>query len=139
MAVFLFRGVHEQLIFSTLILNIVVPFVSLAAFVLREHRKQSDAVETLTSLKSEVEKLWAKALKNPWSADLDQDSRNLQDAIYRNRTLNPLVYDWVYWLSRKINEDSAHHGAETLVAEAQRSLAEAKEMHEVSLSLHNVR
>ena len=131
-AVFLFRGVHEHLIFSTLILNVFVPFVPLAAFVLREYRKQSDAVETLTALKSEVEKLWAKALKNPRSADLDQDSRNLQDAIYRNRTSNTLVYDWVYWLSRKLNEDSAHHAAKTLVVDAQHSLTETKEVHEAA-------
>ena len=128
----LFRGVHENLAFPALVLNVMVPFIPLAAFVLREHRKQSDTVETLTTLKSEVEKLWAKALKAPQSNELDQDSRNLQDAIYRNRTSNPLVYDWVYWLSRKLNEDSAHHAAETLVAEAQSSLNKTKEKHEAA-------
>ena len=123
---FMVRGVHESLTLSTLLVDVIVPFVPLAAFVLREHRKQSDTVETLTTLKSEVEKLWANALKMPESAELAQDSRNLQDAIYRNRTSNPLVYDWVYWLSRKLNEDSARHAAETLVADARRSLAEMK-------------
>jgi hypothetical protein len=118
----MYRGVHEGLTFPDLLLNVIVPFIPLAAFVLREHRKQSDTVETLNTLKSEVEKLWAKALKTPSSAELAQDSRNLQDAIYRNRTSNPLVYDWVYWLRRKFNEDLARHGAESLVADAQRSL-----------------
>lgn len=122
----LIHGIHEGLTLSDQLLKVVIPFVPLAAFVLREHRKQSDAVETLTTLKAEVEKLWAKALKEPASTELQQDSRNLQDAIYRNRTANPLVYDWVYWLSRKLNEDSARHAAETLVAEAKRSLGEVK-------------
>jgi len=117
----MYYGVHEGLTLSALLLNIV-PVTPFAAFALREHRKQSDAVETLTTLKSEVDKLWAKALKTPGSAELAQDSRNLQDAIYRNRTSNPLVYDWVYWLKRKLNEDLARYRAETLVAEAQRSL-----------------
>ncbi|SER72255.1 hypothetical protein SAMN02982919_02881 [Giesbergeria anulus] len=125
-AFLMYRGVHEGLTFSDLLLNVIVPFIPLAAFVLREHRKQSDTVETLTTLKSEVDKLWAKALKTPSSAELAQDSRNLQDAIYRNRTSNPLVYDWVYWLRRKLNEDLARHGAETLVADAQHSLTSVK-------------
>lgn len=123
----LYRGLHEGLTVPDLLLTVLVPFTPLAAFVLREHRKQADTVESLTTMKSEVDKLWAKALKAPHSAELAQDSRNLQDAIYRNRTSNPLVYDWVYWLMRKLNEDSARHAAETLVAEANRSLAPLKE------------
>lgn len=128
MVVFLlYHGLHKGLSISDLLLTVIVPFVPLAAFVLREHRKQSDAVESLTTQKSEVDKLWVKALKTPDSTELGQDSRNLQDAIYRNRTSNPLVYDWVYWLMRKLNEDSARHAAETLVAEVKRSLTQFKE------------
>lgn len=128
MIMFLFyHGLHEGLYISDLLLTVLVPFMPFAAFVLREHRKQSDTVESLTTLKSEVDKLWAKALKMPDSAELGQDSRNLQDAIYRNRTSNPLVYDWVYWLMRKLNEDSARHAAETFVAEVKRSLPQVKE------------
>lgn len=128
MVVFLLHhGLDEDLSVHELILTILVPFMPFAAFVLREHRKQSDTVESLTTQKSEVDKLWAKALKTPDSNELGQDSRNLQDAIYRNRTSNPLVYDWVYWLMRKLNEDSARHAAETLVAEVKRSLTQVKE------------
>lgn len=123
----LYRGVNEELSFVALLLTVFVPFMPLAAYVLREHRKQSDTVESLTTLKSEVDKLWSKALKSPNSTELAQDSRCLQDAIYRNRTSNPLVYDWVYWLVRKFNEDLALHAAQTLVAEAQRSLTAEEE------------
>lgn len=120
---FLARGVCDGLTLSALLLNVLLPFIPLGAFVLREHRKQVDTVDSLTTLKSETDKLWSKALKSPDSPDLEQDSRNLQDAIYRNRTSNPLVYDWVYWLSRKFNEDLARHAAATLVAEAQYNLS----------------
>lgn len=119
---FLARGIYDGLTLASLLLNIFVPFLPLGAFVLREHRKQADTIESLSTLRSETDKLWAKALKSPASPELDQDARNLQDAIYRNRTSNPLVYDWVYWLSRRLNEDLARHAAATLVAEAQRSL-----------------
>jgi len=120
---FLVRGVYDGLTLAALLLNVLVPFLPLGAFVLREHRKQADTIESLSTLRSETDKLWAKALKSPASPELDQDARNLQDAIYRNRTSNPLVYDWVYWLSRKLNENLAHHAAATLVAEAQRNLS----------------
>lgn len=118
----LYRGVAEGLSFDSFLLSVAVPFMPLAAHVLRECRKQSDAVEGLITLKSEVEKLWSKALKAPNLTELAQDSRCLQDAIYRNRSSNPLVYDWVYWLVRKFNEDLAIHAAQVLVGEAQRSL-----------------
>lgn len=128
-AVFLFyHGLHGGLSISDLLLTVLVPYMPFATFVLREHRRQSDTVESLTTLKSEVDKLWAKALKMPDAAELGQDSRNLQDAIYRNRTSNPLVYNWVYWLMRKFNEDSARHAAETLVAEVKRSLTPVKDV-----------
>ncbi len=130
MVVFLIyhHGFQEGISFADLLLTVLVPYMPFAAFVLREYRRQYDTVESLTTLKSEVDKLWAKAVKIPDAAELRQDSRNLQDAIYRNRTSNPLVYDWVYWLMRKLNEDSARHAVETLVAEVKRSLTPAKEV-----------
>lgn len=130
MGVFLiyYHGFQESISFADLVLTVLVPYMPFAAFVLREYRRQYDTVESLTTLKSEVDKLWAKAVKISDAAELGQDSRNLQDAIYRNRTSNPLVYDWVYWLMRKLNEDSARHAAETLVAEVKRSLTPVKEV-----------
>jgi hypothetical protein len=119
-------GVYDGQKLSTVLVNSIVPFLPFSAFVLREHSKQADTVETLISLKSEVEKLWTKALMTPESPELMQGARNLQDAIYRNRTSNPLVYDWVYWLMRNVNEDLSSHAASQFVKEAQSSLAHAQ-------------
>lgn len=119
-------GTYQNLPFSEIILTIVVPFVPLITFALREYRKQTDCIDSLATLKSEVEKLWAKAMKDPNAPELRQDSRILQDAIYRNRVSNPLLYDWVYKLKRKGNEKLAYSAAKSLVKEAKLRLNSEK-------------
>jgi hypothetical protein len=116
-------GLHQDLKVNELILTIYLPALPLAAFVLREHRKQGDTIETLTTIKTEVEKAWDKALGGASSAELTITARALQDAIYRHRVSNPLVFDWLYNRLRNRNEDLTRHAAEKLVAEAQQKLS----------------
>ncbi len=121
-AVLTAAGLHQGLKLNELILTMCLPVLPLLAFVLREHRKQNDTIETLTTIKAEVEKAWEKALTGTSSAELTVIARALQDAIYRHRASNPLVMDWLYKLLRNQNEGLTHHGAEKLVAEAQKRL-----------------
>ena len=120
-------GLHQDLKVNELILTMYLPTLPLAAFVLREHRKQGDTIETLTTIKAEVEKAWDKALGGASSAELTTISRTLQDAIYRHRTSNPLVFDWLYNRLRKRSEDVTRHAAQQFVAEAQQKLNIPKE------------
>jgi len=115
-------GLYQGLKVNELVLTLYLPALPFAAFVLREHRKQGDTVETLTSLKSEVEKLWEKALSGASFGELTSGSRALQDAIYRHRASNPLVFDWLYNWLRTRNEDLTRHATEKLVLEAQQQL-----------------
>lgn len=115
-------GLYEGSKFSDLLLTLFLPFLPLASFALKDYRKHIDAIEGLTNLKGEVEKLWANALENPASKELTNQSRDLQDAIYRNRTSNPLIYDWVYKMLRSKNETLAYTGAKYYVAQAQEAL-----------------
>ncbi|EON11733.1 S-4TM family putative pore-forming effector [Pandoraea sp. SD6-2] len=115
-------GLCLELTLNEFISTWYLPVLPFAAFVLREHRKQGDTVETLTTLKGEVDKLWDRALNGASSDELTAGSRALQDAIYRHRASNPLVFDWLYNRLRARNEDVAQHATETLVAEAQRKL-----------------
>ncbi len=115
-------GLHQDLKANELILTMYLPALPLAAFVLREHRKQGDSIETLTTIKAEVEKAWDKALGGASFVELTITARALQDAIYRHRASNPLVFDWLYNRLRKRNEDLTRHAADKLVAEAQQKL-----------------
>lgn len=111
-------GIYQGLKVDQLIISVGLPVLPLVSFVLREYRKQEDTIESLTTLKSEIEKIWEKALAGASAEDLTLSSRALQDAIYRHRTSNPLVFDWLYNRLRKNSEAQAKHAAEKLVAEA---------------------
>lgn len=116
-----FLGIHQGQTVNDLILW-CLPALPFVTFVLREYRKQKDTIDTLSTLKGEVEKLWEKALAGTPFDELTRGSRALQDAIYRHRASNPLVFDWLYDWLRKRNEDLTHHAIEKLVAEAQQKL-----------------
>lgn len=115
-------GLWQELTVNSLILDMYLPALPLATFLLREHRKQSESTETLSTLKSEVEKLWEKALAGASFDELTLGSRALQDAIYRHRASNPLVFDWFYNKLRAQNEDLTQHAVAKQVAEAQQKL-----------------
>ncbi|MFN7152399.1 MAG: S-4TM family putative pore-forming effector [Acidovorax sp.] len=115
-------GVYQGQKFSDLILTMCVPLLPLFAYVLREYRKQNDTIEALTTLKSEVEKLWDKALSGASSEELTSSSRALQDAIYRHRASNPLVFDWLYNKLRNREEDLTRHAVEKLVTDAEQKM-----------------
>lgn len=111
-------GIYQGLKVDQLIISVGLPVLPLASFVLREYRKQEDTIESLTTLKGEIEKVWEKALAGASAGDLTLSSRALQDAIYRHRASNPLVFDWLYNRLREKSEAQAKHAAEKLVAEA---------------------
>jgi hypothetical protein len=115
-------GLYQSLKLDDVILTMCLPALPLAAYVLREHRKQKDTIETLTTLKSEAEKVWEKALAGTSFDELTTNSRALQDAIYRHRASNPLVFDWLYNKLRNREEGLTRHAVEKLVAEAEQKL-----------------
>jgi SMODS-associating 4TM effector domain len=120
-----FTGIYQGLKLNDLI-SMCLLVLPLAAYVLREHRKQNDTIETLTTLKSEVEKVWDKALDGASPENLTSMSRALQDAIYRHRASNPLVFDWLYNWLRTREEGLTRHAVEKLVAEAEQKLNHAE-------------
>lgn len=111
-------GMYQDLKVDQLIISVGLPVLPLASFVLREYRKQEDTIESLTTLKGEIEKVWDKALGGASAEDLTLSSRALQDAIYRHRASNPLVFDWLYNSLRKKSEEQAKHAVEKLVVDA---------------------
>lgn len=108
---------------SELMLAVGLPFAPFFTWVLREQRKQLDTATTLATLKSEFEKMWDKALGGATEAEMEQSSRDLQNAIYQHRASSPLVFDWVYNCLRSGNEDEAEHAAQQLVAQAKSAIA----------------
>ncbi|CAB3837568.1 S-4TM family putative pore-forming effector [Achromobacter deleyi] len=116
-------GLHFGLSLPELIVTLLLPTLPLLTFALREWQKHMVVIETLGTLKGEVERLWEKALDGAAADELTRDARALQDALYRNRAGNPLIVDWLYDLLRNRNEASTNHAVDTLVAEAKKKLA----------------
>lgn len=119
-------GLAQDRKLESMLLNMLVPFMPLTTFVCREYRKQKDTIESLTTLKSEADKLWERANKQASIAELTADSRGLQDAIYRHRSSSPLIYDWVYNLLRSKSEDVASASAKQMVNDALQSMKDQK-------------
>jgi len=121
--VLIFAGLAYDLNLAGLMLAVGVPFAPVLTWTLREQRKQLDTAATLATLKSEFEKMWDKALAGATDAEMQQNSRDLQNAIYQHRASAPLVFDWVYNCLRSGNEDVAEHAAQQLVTQAKSAIA----------------
>lgn len=121
--VLIVAGLAFDLNLAGLMLAVGIPFAPVLTWTLREQRKQLDTAATLATLKSEFEKMWDKALAGATDAEMQQNSRDLQNAIYQHRASAPLVFDWVYNCLRSGNEDEAGHAAQQLVMQAKSAIA----------------
>lgn len=122
--VLLFSGLYMRLQFSDLIMTLVVPFLPILTWALRERTQQANASISLTNLNGEWNKIWNKAIGGADPTVITNESRSLQDAIYQHRERSPLVFDWIYSVFRAVNEDEAHHAAEDLVRQAEKAIRE---------------
>lgn len=118
----LFASLAMDSKFPDLVMTLLVPFMPVLSWALKERLQHANTAASLTNLGSEWEKLWTKALAGASEAELTSDSRDLQDAIYQHRERSPLVFDWVYYRLRAANEDEAHHAAVELVAKAKNAI-----------------
>ena len=122
--VLLFIGMGMGLKFPDLVMTLLVPFMPVLTWALKERLQHANTAVALTNLGNEWEKIWTKALAGADPAAVATGSRALQDAIYQHRERSPLVFDWVYYRQRSVNEDEAQHAAEELVAKADKSVGE---------------
>ena len=114
---FVVVGFYNDLSLTAWVLTMApaTPFLSWAA---REYYRQSDAADTLDSLRKEARTLWERCLNGQCEADeCTVKSRELQSAIYLRRVITPLVFPLVYRFRRAGLEDEMKEGATQLVAE----------------------
>ncbi|AUN95862.1 hypothetical protein C0099_13540 [Pseudazoarcus pumilus] len=115
-------GVATNLAFRDMVLSVFVPVAPMLGWVIREHRSQIETIISLQQLKDAFDELWEKALRGDGDLDIESGARDLQDRIFQHRTNNPLIFDWIYDLLRKENEDGTRAAAEQLVGQVQRVL-----------------
>jgi len=104
-----------------LILSALVPFFQ---FTIKQYNDNIDMNCRLEQLSNYIEQVWRDVLKNPISdLELKNESRRIQDGIYDNRTLSPLIFDFFYKESRTANEITMNQAAQRLVDQYNKSIA----------------
>ena len=99
-------GLTAQLFFA-LVVAPCLPFFATAASLFQNNR---DAVTRLGDMKMEMESQWSAVLNRQLSLDqLTDFSRHIQRGIYLNRINNPLIFDWLYRLSKDDHEQTTSH------------------------------
>lgn len=121
----LFVGLGMGLKFPDLVMTLLVPFMPVLTWALKERLQHANTATSLTNLGAEWDKIWTKALGGADAATVTAESRALQDSIYQHRERSPLVFDWVYYRLRSTNEDEAHHAAEELCIKATKFVQQA--------------
>lgn len=117
-------GLALKMSMEVFVLSILAPIFPTLLWVIREIKKQREAIGTQERLMRFVEGIWKDALdRRRTDQQLGTASRELQDEIYLHRSSNQPVFNWVYNLMRTKQEDEMAVGVEEMVEQAIGSLA----------------
>jgi len=105
-----------------LILSALVPFFQ---FAIKQYNDNVDMNCRLEQLSNYIEQVWRDILKGTVNdPELKNESRRIQDGIYDNRTLSPLIFDFFYKKSRTGNELTMNQAAQKLVDQYNEAVAD---------------
>jgi len=118
-------GLIGGLTLEKFVLAVLAPLLPAVVLGIRQFDENLERAKVANRLKQYSEDLWEKALRGGETPEeLTAKSRNLQDAIFDNRRMSPLIFDWIYQRLRTRQEEQANKGADSLVEEAEKALAE---------------
>ena len=118
-------GLYEELGLE----DMLVALLPLAPFILlgiQHVLAQRQAVERLRHLEENIREAWNAALAGQPDEQITAVSRALQDEIYEYRRSNPLVFNLVYNLLRKKQQDQMYYGVEEMIAEAKHRMSSSQ-------------
>ncbi len=111
-------GLLTEINLQKFVLAVAVPLSPTLVWGMREAQRQEKAAATLDRLKDFGEDLWKGVVQGEvMEPEATSRSRELQDAIFLRRRANPFVFDWLYRLVRRDNEEQMNVGAEVMVAQ----------------------
>lgn len=85
----------------------------------REGRRQLDAANSIEKARVFSDRIWKDVVSGKLAGEkLGFATRQIQDALFDNRSKNPMIFDWIYFLLRPVREKSMKLTAEDLVREA---------------------
>lgn len=99
--------------------TILVTYASIAPGIMwcaRESRRHLDAANTLEKARTFVDRAWNNATGGMLAGDeLKFTIRQIQDAMFENRSKNPMIFNWIYALLRPARETAMRETATDLV------------------------
>jgi hypothetical protein len=107
--------------------TLLVTYASIAPAIIwcaREGRRwHLDASRSIEKAKVFVDKAWKDALAGKLVGKrLQSTVRQIQDAMFENRSKNPMIFDWIYLLLRPVREKAMKLTASDLVGEWRNSI-----------------
>ncbi len=128
-AVFLIALFRQNTV-EQMILTVYVPWAPAILWIIREMLAQGDAIHSDQKGLSFVESLWNQALAKKVSEDeLLQGSISAQDALFDARSRSPMVFNWIYRLLRKRQQEQMEHRAAELAEQALKILGPSVREH----------
>jgi hypothetical protein len=111
-------GLVGGLTLEKFVLAIVIPLLPAFIFKIRQYIENKQAATRLDNLRENSENIWQQVINRRITPqELERESYILQNQIYDNRRLSPLIFDWLYYRLKKQNEVEMNKGAETLIKE----------------------
>lgn len=96
-----------------LIISALVPFLQ---FAIKQYNDNVDMNCRLEQLSAYIEQVWRDIVRDSVAdPELKNESRRIQDGIYDNRVLSPLIFDCFYKKSRSGNELTMNEAAKKLI------------------------
>lgn len=103
---------------------VLAPSLPFAVFASKTIIDNKDSIGRIDSIKDAIDGIWEKTLKKKVTErEMHEFSQLVQDGIYMNRKNNPLIFDWVHFLSRNENEILMNKSAENCVDEYNKAMA----------------
>ncbi len=111
-------GIAGELTLTKLILTVIVPLQPALIYAAREIHGQHDACDRLDRLTNKAIGLWDDVLSNKLSNNaLKEKAQAMQAAIFEHRQLSPLIFDWIYRILRRKEQNDMVKSTEYLIAE----------------------
>ena len=109
-------GLALKMSLENLVMVVLSPGLPMFLWLIREWTQQRESTDTVERLKERISSIWVRILDDKISeAELEVESRNLQDLIFDHRKLNTPIPDFVYEYFRDRQEEQQKAGADALV------------------------
>ena len=116
--ILLLFGILGELSVKTFIEKVITPCIPIWVFSIRQIQQNKKAIVSLGELKQKADKAWENAMNSLGSpSKLDIIARQLQDSLFLNRKMNPLIFDFIYKVYRPSQEGSMNYSCKEMIEE----------------------